>query len=939
MNTLRFLPCAAALLALTAGAVCADALAVPAPPAAAPTAAAKPVSLAGALAAMPDTSVADGSVVLTVQPDEVLPADAPPGPALPDAPPADLPTPDSTVPTPDSIAARYGRLFQVFSHVLALAPPIMTVLNTDPALADVPLAQLAGQHPMPFLLGTLTQGQLQQMSTTGLGFADLSPDQQSLLKAALPTPFEVVPQSLKQPTYMQDELGKTGPERDEINARIAEESRLYALNTRTVSDSTLRSSLRLYGFLAPEFVFNGAGNSIGEGYSENGFETTGPDKLTNGWPDMFAPGGSGLQALLRSDLPNAPKPSDLDWNRSVLTRTISLRGLKTVDDLTARLAKATGLELYADARYGSRTLLARGDLKTPQPAGDVMQALALCVCGAWRQVGPAFVLTDDVQGLGTRQEFLHEMVQAWSNRLSSAGKDVGGHLAELDWLHTLRFEPSDIGALPSAQMDAVLKAHSSNYGDLLWKDLPASLRAGLNGQLTRHFDGDGMTSFEATAKSIAKSLTPDFKVGVSFNLRLGVALPDTGIMTLGNAYRVRMPEPAASAPKKSQINSITLDKPLRGVLCAPEEARAVVALLPKMGLNTLFLDVFTNGRTFFPNTALPPASAKAEDVLGAALDAAQAAHVTVYAVVDLLCWRKDGAAVRPQPWPGQFTEDLTISGEAPDRMVQRQFEAHTVRADFDREYEMAQHGSQAWVSPLDPRVNASLPALVHDLAGTKGLAGLVFQDTAALGYLGVEYDFDDENIALGYTLNNRLAYLRAHHTDPVDLGTVNEGLQLWLPYEGGSPSNFQASVPSFEIYGVSGSDWNTLRADADKRLLVTCYTAAKSANPTLPLLMRERRQGAMFDPWTDPKQVNQIASLDSMSHPYQGITPASVLCLPYNPYARTDPGFFVWRSQSYGVAGDDGKRARGEVFDLVTGVAPEDLPDTLDKLNVFLKKP
>ena len=844
--------------------------------------------------------------------------------------------------TPATLAAAItGARCKSFSHVIVLAPPTMTVLNTDPSLADVPLAQLAGQHPLPFLLGTLTQGQLQQMSATGLGFADLTADQQALLKAALPTPFEVVPQSLKSPSYTQDEIKKTGAERDEINARIAEEARLYKLNTRTVSESTLLSSLRLYGFLAPDFTFDGAGDSIGERYSENGFETTGPDILINGRPDMFAPGGSGLQALLRSDLPNAPKPGDLDWDRSVLTRTVSLQGLGTVDDLTARLAKATGLELYADTRYGSRSLLARGN--TPQPAGDVMQALGACVCGAWRRVGPAYVLTDDVQGLGTRQEFLHEMVQAWSNRLSAAGQDVGGHLAGLDWMHALRFEPGDIGALAPAQMDAITSEHHSNYGKLLWKDLPVPLRTGLYGQLTQHFDGDNMNTFEATAKGIAKSLTPDFKVGVSLNLRLGVGLPDTGIMTLGDPYRVRMPEPAAAAaPEKPQINSVALDKPLRGVLCAPktpEEARAVVALLPKMGLNALFLDVFTNGRAYFPNTSLPPDSKQAEGVLGAAIDAAQAVHIPVYAVVDLLCWRKDGAAVHPQPWPAHFAEDLTVSGEAPDRMVQRQMEAHTVRSDFDREYEMVQKGSQGWVSPLDSRVNNSLPPLVHDLAGIKGLAGLVFQDTAALGYLGVDYDLDEENIALGYTPDNRLAYLRAYHTDPIDLLTTNENLQLFLPFEG-SQSSFEASVPSFEMYGAAGGGvWSTVRADADKRLLANCFGAAKSAAPTLPLFMRERRMGITLDPWTDPKILNQVASLNSLDHPFHLISPASIEMFNYGSVEKAHPGRFVWEAKDGGPAGDDGKRAGGEVFDLVTGGPPENLPDTLDKLDVFLKKP
>jgi hypothetical protein len=936
MKTDCLLLCLAVSLSLLAGRVCAQI--PPTPPAP------HPVSLAAALAAMPDTSVADGSIVLTVQPDQFLPVPADPAEDAADM----MPMPD-TVPTPETLAARYGRSFQIFSHVIALAPPTMTVLASNPAIADLPLSTLAVQHPMPFLLGTLTQAQLQQMGTVGLGFSDLSPDQQALLKAALPSPFQIVPKSLKQPGYTMDEINKTGEERAEIDARIADETKEYKLNTQTIPPEKLLSSLRLYGFLAPEFGFNApGGSSIGEGYSENGFETTGSDKLANGGrTNLGLPGDNTLESILREEEPNTPKASDLEWNQSALAKSVSLAGIKTVDDLTARLAKATGLELYADPHYGPLLLLARGDLKTPQPAADVMQALALCVCGTWRQVGPAYVLTDDVQGLGTRQEFLREMVQAWSNRLTEAGKAVGGHLGDLDWLHTLNFAPGDIGALSEAQVDSIHKKYGTNDGNLHWKDLPAPLQAGLRGQLTQHFDGDNnMNSFEAAANSIAKSLTPGYTVEVTLNLRLGVALPDTGIMTLGNPYPVQMPEPppspsaAVAAPPKAQANSIVLDKPLRGVLCAPrtaEEARAVVAMLPKMGLNTLFLDVFTNGRAYFPNTALPP-TAKAGDVLQAALDAAQTAHIAVYAVMDLLCWRKDGAAVHPQPWPVAIPQDLTITGEAPDRSVQRQLDANTIPSDFDREYEMVGNGNQGWVSPLDPRVSSFLPSLVHDLAENKSLSGLVFQDTAPPGYLALTNPFDEANIALGYTLENRLAYLRAYHSDPVDLSSIGN-ISLSLPFEGFQISFDVSLAPWGRFGGVASTIWNEVRGDADKSLLASCYAAARSAAPTLPLFMRERQLGATFDPWVDPKKLNQIASPASLDHPFHQITPASILSMSYGPIERAHPDRLVWQLPGAGMVGDDGKRAGGEVFDVVTGGPPEHLLDTLDKLNVFLKKP
>ena len=284
----------------------------------------------------------------------------------------------------------------------------------------------------------------------------------------------------------------------------------------------------------------------------------------------------------------------------------------------------------------------------------------------------------------------------------------------------------------------------------------------------------------------------------------------------------------------------------------------MVAKLTQMGMNILFLDVFTNGRTYFPNTGLPPASDQAGGVLQAALDAAKPLHIPVYAVIDTLCWRKDGASLHPKPWPAGFTEDLTVGGEAPDHGVQRELDAHSTRPDSDREYEMAEKGAEGWASPLDPKVRRLLPALVHSLAGITGLAGLAFQDTATVGYKGLEYEYDDEGIALGYTPDNRLAYLRAFHADPIDFSAGSDNLQLFLPFEGFSTS-FDVSLPDFRSSPEDAKGWNKARSEADKALLADCFTAARAAAPRLPLFMRERQIGISFDPWLDPSKAQPVS--------------------------------------------------------------------------------
>ncbi len=901
----------------------------------------RPPTLAAALRTLPTTSVGDGSVLLTVSPERVLPLPTPP--PAPEMTTGGIEMPPDVL-TPDILAAQYGRLPFRFGHVLALAPPTMTLLNTSPALADLPFSVLASQHPMPFFLGMLTREQLRQMSTTGLAFSDLTPDEQSLLHAILPHPFEIVSKAATQPTYTQEDLKKSGVERAEIDQRINAAEEVYNKETHVIADETLYSSLRLHAYLAPDFTFDTPGGAgIDVRSSENGIETTGAFKLKNGGrTDMFGEGNDQIKSYLQAQTPNVPKESDLEWSRPALMRTIALSDMRTVDDLVARLALATKLELYADPRFGRQSLLIQGDGKTQQPVGDIMQALALCVCGTWRQVGSAYVLTEDAQGLGTRMEFLREMVQTWGNRMTEAGKAVGGHLQDMDWMHILLFADGDVGTLSEPQLDQIHSEYKNNSGHLLWKDLPAPLQKGLRGQLTHHYDGDNMSSFEKAGTDVDQSLKPDSKVGVQINLRLAIELPTTGAMTVGDTYRVQTPyqESSDGAQTSALAGSVAMDKPLRGLLCAPktpDEARAVVTQMAKMHLNLLYLDVFSGGRTYFPNTAMPPVSDKASGVLQAALGAANPLHIPVYAVLDTLCWRKDGAALHPQVWPKGYDEDLTVSGEAPDHSVQRQLEAGSLRSDFDKDSVMAENGSQGWASPLDPAVRALLPALVKTLAVTKGLAGIAFQDTSARGYRSLPYEYDAEGISLGYTASARLAYLRATHTDPVDLSAAYSSLQLFLPFEGWA-TQFDISLPNFPSNDTPG-DWNKVCGDADLSLLSDCFAAARAAAPTMPLLMRERQIGVTFDPWVDSKKPNQYASTDSLSYPFHAIRPQSVLVYTFGPLERTKPRRFIWQAADGGPAGKDGERAGSMIFDVVHGGQPENLLDTLDKLNVFLKKP
>src|SRR5207253_3090242 len=71
------------------------------------------------------------------------------------------------------------------------------------------------------------------------------------------------------------------------------------------------------------------------------------------------------------------------------------------------ISKQSGVELYADAHYEKRDLILRTGRMTA-PMSDLLRSLAFCVGGTYRKVGPAFVLTNDLIGVGTQRQIISD---------------------------------------------------------------------------------------------------------------------------------------------------------------------------------------------------------------------------------------------------------------------------------------------------------------------------------------------------------------------------------------------------------------------------------------------------------------------------------------------------------------------------------------------------
>jgi hypothetical protein len=77
-------------------------------------------------------------------------------------------------------------------------------------------------------------------------------------------------------------------------------------------------------------------------------------------------------------------------------------------------------------------------------AGDVLQALCWSVTGAFRKIGAStYLLSDDVQGIGTRWARLAEWAEAADLARSNAMQELLDAVAKRDPLSHLRFAPGD----------------------------------------------------------------------------------------------------------------------------------------------------------------------------------------------------------------------------------------------------------------------------------------------------------------------------------------------------------------------------------------------------------------------------------------------------------------------------------------------------------------
>ena len=154
------------------------------------------------------------------------------------------------------------------------------------------------------------------------------------------------------------------------------------------------------------------------------------------------------------------------------------------------------------------------------------------------------------------------------------------------------------------------------------------------------------------------------------------------------------------APPPSTLASLLAPFPRRAVLVAPRTAReveAVVAEMKVLGLNQLWLDVFSGGYSH-----LDKSGEDGPDILTEALARTKGTGITVIPALDLLRWGADAPAE---------AHDLTALGETSTRQQASENHFWDMLQDVPAEDDAKAPPTPLWVSPAAPATEKTLLAL------------------------------------------------------------------------------------------------------------------------------------------------------------------------------------------------------------------------------------
>jgi hypothetical protein len=657
-------------------------------------------------------NVEEWGVLLSVSPEYTLPK------YKPDVPQVPLPPPPPRGYNLANILTFFDYQTIKSGTVAAVAPVFMRVF-TRPTIAPEDAVSVGKEEAGAELFASFTPAQWQMVgSANGIGRGDLAPKQQKLYDVILPENGTLYPQ------YRPPKPGETPtPPQQPIKLTPVQISQFRLRIARKVNIS--------YGIEGMEN--NGGFVSFGDNSEE-----TGGYFLSESAPDPE----ESQDPLVRKMYPkvlNRLKPSDIDYKSARLSIEISLKDIKTVDDLVSKIGQATKLTLLADAHVGKCALYLRGDSAR---AGDLLQALCLATLGTFRKMGEGtFLLTENQEGLGTRMTAYKD----WQQQIQTLRSKRQEKRNEAMKKNGVQLPFDD----PYGLSDAVKeKIKSRNYGfpgtekGIDTNTLPEKLKKIIDSKKDQTIHvGDGTSTTPVERKIRTDSVFLRSQPQAFFLLQgVGQFQANVNAVYSLNDNQQPIPEPP-NAPKTPvfTLPEVWKKRALIATVRDKEEAKKIVQLAHEGGFNKIWLVV-------------PPLASKSKPLLEEAIRLAKPKNIAIGVMFNPL-----SASKTNDPLP--YTADCNIYGETSD--------AFALRVKDNPQYYYGQSASQVALAPT-PNNLARLQKEMVQIAATPQLLGALVQSNPPAGYGKEDYYWGYGN-PMGYHYENRMAFLQKERVDPVDI--------------------------------------------------------------------------------------------------------------------------------------------------------------------------
>ncbi|MES2462405.1 MAG: hypothetical protein V4671_17615, partial [Armatimonadota bacterium] len=776
------------------------------------------------------------------------------------------------------LADFFGRRVVRLKGMSVLAPTEMVVLNTKLGRPDY-FANLQSSEKLRMLQASLTAAQWKILgSANGLGVDDLTGEQRELFLSYIPDPMVIRRQrALGNRSWTNTPDDKpvivSGAQRSGVRLRI---NRTAQFSVPLEGDANFRHQL--------------------------GNETAGTDiavlnTYNNGYDREKLYGQQ-----VRSTVPNRLKPQQIDFAAPTLQAEVSLAGVKTVGELMARIRTATRTEIFADGRAAKQLLWIRADDTQTVRASDALQALCWSLTGAIRYVSDGspkgvFILTEDLEGIGSRLARISEWTQAAQEHASQTQRTLQEAIQKQQPLQHIGFAPEDPNALTGKASKTVEDGWKTTMGRYQGAMIPLSDLSAEQQELVRQ----GIASYDKTRSTYNgehRDIVNNGTVSVSVQVRTCLLVPGVGevrdqssLYGGGDFISGLLPpttsydqNPAAARPKLADVASVPASMPVGGVLFmtpkTEEDARKVVRAARERGFKQVWLLLPVSVASAEADTA---GTNKSKALISAAIAEAQKQKPLLEIVAGLRLFSLSPSSDLPDsavsPASSEDTQDVTITGEPPIVVAQRRVK-NAIAADTDPAmYNFNLQNTRGWVRPDSPGLSERLAKRLSEIARTPGLSGMALLDTAPPGYSMPPpsrfFSGQDNKIAVGYTPAARVAFIRSVGFDPIDIhpGAYVGTVDLRLPFFADEQPQFLMAPPEPRPTGVnSEAEWNRFRVETVTRSLASLYRSLKSSLPQVeggfPLYLQNLDTGTngygWFSRWEKGDAVPRRAIFDPM---------------------------------------------------------------------------